>query len=371
LRILWHSSAPWTPTGYGTQTAIWCRYLRDRGHDIAISTYYGSPGKTRRWEGITVYPPPQDGDVTSLIMGHARAHKAEMIIILADVWLMDARALAGLPVYAWVPVDTSPLSLGDTLFLRAGDVRPVAMSEHGAKMLAAAGYPDVPLIPHAIDTSLFSPDPRRDELRAAFGIRPAEFAIGMNFNNIDPVRKATPEQMAAFSRFRKRHPDSTLFMHSMLALPRSLDLRVLARTLGIEDAVRFADQYRLQSGGYSAADMARWYSAMDIVSNATYGEGFGIPAVEAQACGTPVVLSDNTTGPQLVGPGWLAPCEPFWNNTHGAWWGRPSVDGLVKCYEKAAANRSPFKAEACRLLAEKYDIAQVGPLWEQLLDVSR
>jgi glycosyltransferase involved in cell wall biosynthesis len=367
VRILWHSAAPWCPTGYGVQTALWCRYLRDQGHDVAISAYYGNPGKVRRWDGMTVYPPPQDGDVTSLIIGHARKHKADVIILLADVWLMESRQFADFRTYAWVPVDSRPLSIGDTLFLKANPaIIPVAMSEHGQAVMADAGL-TASYIPHAIDTEVYRPPAAREELRAAYGIARGHYAIGMNFNNIDPFRKATPEQFWAFAQFARKH-EATLFVHSMVTCNRSLDLRLLAKTLHIEDKVRFADQYRLQAGDYDADEMARWYGAMDVISNATMGEGFGLPAIEAQACGTPVILSDNSSGPQLVGPGWLVPTEPFWNLTHASWWGRPSTAALARTYEKAWASQTPFKRQACRVNAEKYDIRAVGPMWSELLE---
>jgi glycosyltransferase involved in cell wall biosynthesis len=371
-RILWHSADPAAGTGYGTQTALWTRYLRDHGHDVAISTYYGSPGRKRRWEGMTVYPPPQDGIVTALIPGHAREHRAEVIIILADVWLMDPRLFRGYRTLAWVPADCQPLSVGDAKFLLAGQldgIRGVAMSEHGQRVMQAAGL-DPGYVPHAIDTSVYRPDPGRDALRAAYGISPETFAIGINANNIDPVRKAYPEQMMAFSIFHKKHPDSVLLIHAIADMQRSLNLLLLARTLGITDCVRLADQYRLLAGDYSDAEMARWYCALDLLSNATYGEGFGLPTVEAQACGTPVVVSDGTTGRQLSGPGWLVPTEPYWNPVHGAWWHKPSVNALVKAYEKAYSARSPMKSQACRAFAAGYDIGKIGPRWLSLLEES-
>ena len=59
----------------------------------------------------------------------------------------------------------------------------------------------------------------------------------------------------------------------------------LAESLGIRDIVRFVppvDQARL----------ATWYSAASIVCVPSYNESFGLVALEAQACGTPVVASD-------------------------------------------------------------------------------
>jgi D-inositol-3-phosphate glycosyltransferase len=61
-------------------------------------------------------------------------------------------------------------------------------------------------------------------------------------------------------------------------------LHRLARRLGIADVVRFVkpvDQTRL----------ADWYRAADIAVVPSYSESFGLVAIEAQACGTPVVAA--------------------------------------------------------------------------------
>jgi glycosyltransferase involved in cell wall biosynthesis len=373
VKVLWVSCDPELGTGYANQTNIWTRYLRDQGYDVAISSYYrgrdweGKQDTPRDWHGITIYPPPDEGNCHALHPQWAREHQADVIVVLADIWVMDFQWLTEWPVFAWVPVDCSPLSIGDTYALKTYPVHPVAMSEHGLRELTAAGLP-AGYVPHAIDTMAWQPEQHRDQLRAAFGIPPGMFAVGMNYNNIDPIRKATPECFRAFAEFHAKVPNSVLYAHTIAAMDRSLDQRVLARTLGITEHVRFADQDRVHTGRFTEADMIRWTCAMDVLVNATYGEGFGLPALEAQAVGTPVILADNTTGPQLRGPGWLVPTEPFWNITHGAWWGRPSIHGIKKALHAAHQDKSPFKRQACRVFAQKYDIREVGPMWTGILD---
>ena len=372
MRVLWHSCAPWLGTGYGTQTALWTRYLAGAGHQVAISSYYSGREPARdQWEGITVFPPPapvENLPAHACLAATVQAWQPDVVVVLADIWVMDFTAVGDVPVLAWMPIDCEPLSIGDARALYTSDVIPVAMSEHGVAMLERAGVPSPAYVPHAIDTSVWVPDMDRAGLRLAFGIPAGYLAIGANYNNIDPVRKATPELFRAFAEFHARHPASVLFAHTLAEQDKSLDQRVLAKTLGITDHVRFADQDRVHYGGYSTLDMIHWYNAMDVIANATYGEGFGLPALEAQACGTPVILSDGTTGRQLRGPGWLVQTEPWWNLTHAAWWHRPSIHGLKKALTAAAGDRMLFKRAACRQFALRYDIQVVGPMWLDLLN---
>ena len=61
-------------------------------------------------------------------------------------------------------------------------------------------------------------------------------------------------------------------------------LKELATWLAIDDVVRFAPPV-------PSADLAQWYRAADLVVVPSYSESFGLVALEAQACGTPVVAT--------------------------------------------------------------------------------
>ncbi len=61
-------------------------------------------------------------------------------------------------------------------------------------------------------------------------------------------------------------------------------LHELAATLGVADVVRFVP-------ALSQPALARWYAAASLVCVPSYSETFGLVALEAQACGTPVVAA--------------------------------------------------------------------------------
>jgi len=61
-------------------------------------------------------------------------------------------------------------------------------------------------------------------------------------------------------------------------------LRELVSWLGIEDVVRFAPPV-------PRTELPNWYRASDLVCVPSYSESFGLVALEAQACGTPVVAT--------------------------------------------------------------------------------
>jgi glycosyltransferase involved in cell wall biosynthesis len=49
--------------------------------------------------------------------------------------------------------------------------------------------------------------------------------------------------------------------------------------------------------------MAKIYSAMDVLLNPAMGEGFGITVLEAQACGTPAIVTDFSAMTEVCGGG--------------------------------------------------------------------
>jgi D-inositol-3-phosphate glycosyltransferase len=61
-------------------------------------------------------------------------------------------------------------------------------------------------------------------------------------------------------------------------------LKELVAWLGISDVVQFAPPV-------PRVDLPQWYRAADLVCVPSYSESFGLVALEAQACGTPVVAT--------------------------------------------------------------------------------
>ncbi len=66
------------------------------------------------------------------------------------------------------------------------------------------------------------------------------------------------------------------------------------------DRLRLGERLRL-TGRIADDDVPALYSAADIYAHPAHFEGFGLPPLEAMACGTPVIASDATSLPEVVG----------------------------------------------------------------------
>lgn len=72
------------------------------------------------------------------------------------------------------------------------------------------------------------------------------------------------------------------------------DLFDLARQLGLEKAVQWLEKVDFD-------DLPALYSAASVLCLPSFYEGFGFPPLEAMACGTPVVVADRASLPEVVG----------------------------------------------------------------------
>lgn len=148
------------------------------------------------------------------------------------------------------------------------------------------------LVYNGIDTERFRPDrPSGEAVRASLGIPRDALLVGI-VGSLLP-RKRHSVLFQACASLRSRWPSLKVAVVGPSPSPGHLSrLARLAETLGIGDIVVFAGQ---------TGDPASWYNAMDMLAMPSENEGFGYAAAEAMACGVPVVVSDASSLPEVVG----------------------------------------------------------------------
>lgn len=366
MKIVWHSNAGWAPTGYGNQTGIFAPRIKDLGHDLCISAFWGLGGAVQDWKGIRTYPSDEDFGNTYLprvAMDWAGDDtEPPLVITLMDVWVLRNELLSTLNLASWVPIDHDPIPPEVTRFFEWSGSRPIAMSRFGERKLLERGL-DPLYVPHGIETDVFKPQPDLGaEMREIIGVPADAFLVGMVAANKGsaPPRKAFPQALEAFSRLQKKHPDSYLYLHSEMSGRYGIDLRELIAAFDIPPArVKHTNAWALEMGVPPAA-MAGLYSSFDALMNPAYGEGFGIPIAEAQACGTPVIVTDWTAMHELCGAGWLVEGERWYDGSQRSFYKCPSVASLTDCLEQAYAARGDQSLrEKSREFALAYDADRV------------
>ena len=146
----------------------------------------------------------------------------------------------------------------------------------------------VEVVHPGVDLATFRPLDRT-AVRRELGL-PPEALVLMFAGRIQPL-KAPDVLLRAVAVLLERAPE----LRSRVVVPvvggpsgsgleRPTALAGLARHLGIGDVVRFVPPV-------AQHELAKWYAAATVVAVPSYNESFGLVAVEAQACATPVVAA--------------------------------------------------------------------------------
>jgi glycosyltransferase involved in cell wall biosynthesis len=139
------------------------------------------------------------------------------------------------------------------------------------------------------------------------------------------------------------------------------------RAVGLpSDAVIFPDPVKHRYG-YTPQEMAVIYSSMDVLLHASYGEGFGVPAIEAQACGTRVIGSNWAATPDLLGDdSWTVEGQPFWDEAQASFFMIPLIPSLISALREADKKRG--HSEASVEFAKQFDADTVWrEYWQPFL----
>ena len=389
LRLLWKSNAPHVGSGYGTQAnSLLPRMMAHPAvEDVAIFGYFGIVGglvelpvgrgvprvKNRMMLHYPVGADTWGNDVANF---HAQHFGAHAMITLLDVWVYDDDF--GEKGFLWLPyspVDHEPIPPGIVDKLRKA-FHPIAYSRHASQEMKNNEIQHS-YIPHGVETDVFKPYSRSAKRKAKrwLGMGPENFVIGtVAANKGWPSRKGFQELMEAFQIFHERHPESLLYLHSdtqdAMGGPNLADL---SKQYGIADHIRLTLPYIVRLG-FSTREMVRLYNAFDVFTLPSMGEGFGIPIIEAQACGIPVAVSDWTACAELCGSGWKVAMGKKFATPLKSWQRFVDVDALVESWEEAYKvwKDPPLRQEyedKARQFALGYDYEKIfNDSWAPFLD---
>ena len=160
------------------------------------------------------------------------------------------------------------------------------------------------------------------DVAAAFGISPAKIDIALGAYDDQRFVPLPPEQVDAFRRANGLPDRFWLFIGTLeprknlvtlinayAALPLSERLPLIigggkgwlyddvfaaVEHHGLSDAIRFP-------GFLPAENLPLWYNSAETFVYPSVYEGFGLPVVEAMACGTPVITSSASSLPEAAG----------------------------------------------------------------------
>jgi glycosyltransferase involved in cell wall biosynthesis len=289
------------PGGAERQLVVLARGLRQRGHDVAVAVFY--PGGALESElqdaGVPVHSLEKRGrwDVlgflTRLIQtvrsrrpDVLHSYISNLVTVMVRPFFPALRIVWGVRSshmdfarYDWL------FRVSHTLSCRLAGFADliIANSHAGRRSHIADGYParKTIVIPNGIDTARFRRNPEaRERIRAEWAVAEDEELIGL-VGRLDPMKDHETFLQAAW-RLSQARPAARFVCVGDGPPAYRAALQERACALGLLDRILWVGM---------RSDMADVYSALDLLVNCSYGEGFSNVIGEAMACGVPCVAT--------------------------------------------------------------------------------
>lgn len=337
MRILWCSN--WSAqSSYALQSKMLVPRIRALGHEVTVFELSNGTRTPYEANGVQVLSCIADPLGNDVIQEYVSRLKIDAVISLIDVWRFNPAVWATVPWFPYTPIDHTPVPplVGHAL---NGARQVIAMSKFGAAELAKAGC-DTLYAPLAFDPAVWQPLDRM-AARQALGLDENAFWVTfVGVNDSIPSRKGIPELLTGWQLFAEKHPDAVLYMHTSMHgnlganTVGGVKIDQIITALGLTPRqVRMVDEWEYRTG-IPARKLAVMLAASDVLVLPTRGEGFGLPLIEAQAVGCPVITSKFAAGEELVKAGWLIEGESEWSY-QDSFILKPGILSIAECLEAA------------------------------------
>jgi glycosyltransferase involved in cell wall biosynthesis len=293
------------------------------------------------------------------------------MVTLMDLFVLDHDIWEkmSVPWAAWVPIDS--VGIGEvTQKMLAICEYPIAMSHFGANQMQDHDVEPRATIWHAVDCSVYKPMDKL-ECRQLLDLDEDAYVIGMVMANKGD-RKQYPLQLAAIKQWMDKNPDRKIqvYIHTEpTALMGGWDMRELVKVIGLSGKVYATNQYDTSAVPAPPQFVAQIFNASDVVMNVSAGEGFGIPIVEAQACGIPVLTGDYTSMPEITHYGYGVEAAASGLGSHFGWQFLPNIEDIVyrlECIYRMANKTASLDAVAWAKM--NFDVSIIAAQWSAVLD---
>lgn len=215
----------------------------------------------------------------------------------------------------------------------------------------------VSVIPCGVDLERFVPhDPR--QARARLGLR-ADRPVLLFVGRLDPFKG--PDVFLQAAAMMRKKAQLVVVGGKITGDPELDNLRQLARQSGLAGRVHFL-------GARPQHELPLLYSAADVTVVPSYHESFGLAAVEALACGTPVVATRAGGLLTIVRPGqtgYLVPrCPGFFAERLDSLLAEPDTLARMRAAARPSVQHYSWQSVASSMLevyADVLDDAAQGP----------
>lgn len=257
-------------------------------------------------------------------------------------------------------------------FMKKADYT-IAMSEFGGKTLEHNGVKNT-VIPHGVETEMFKPlsPENRAAIRTNNNLTDKFVVLGV-FKNMS--RKMPDKWLQVLKLFKEDKKDVVGVVHTNPApeMGGEFNMFQIATDYGLE----VGKDILFSNVGIPRQSMVGIYGMADCLLHTGFGEGFGLPIIEAMACGLVVAGTNATTAPELIGDCGLlietvkypkSNYEINFGSYNGVEFSMPNIYDAVEKLDKLYNNkalREELSMKSSQKAVQKYDWSQIIPLWEE------
>ncbi len=189
------------------------------------------------------------------------------------------------------PVESDIREQGEAAIVRSADVLTANTPDEAAELCSHYGArtEQIMIVPPGVDLHTFHPC-NQPKSRAQFGVA-QDIQVILFVGRIQPL-KAPDVLIRAVAELTRRDPGRRERLQLIIIGGPSGSNGEWSRTLGplaIDHGIEDMVDFRPHS---ARSELFRWYCVSDVVAVPSYNESFGLVALEAQACGRPVVATD-------------------------------------------------------------------------------
>jgi len=322
MRIISFGDCPKASTGYGSTwdnlLTRWCKLKPDWEFYHMGWQNHDRPHQTK--EGYWMLPLNQKEYGFDTVVEYVMKYNPDFVITMADIgW--QAGYVDGIAECKkrgwrgkWIAYNPYDSDVFERLFweniLSFPDYN-MAMANNGVEIQKKNGVWNTELIPLGVDTKIFFPMSDKEELKKKWKLN-NNFVVG--FVGRNQTRKMIDRLLKGFANFSKDKMDVKLLLHTDKIPPnntmgwtlpgiiakyqKEIDSTFSLKIVMSKDNLDIRARSRIQP-----ESMNELFNAMDIFGYMTGGEGFGVPGLECQACGVPLLMTACTTAFELTGNG--------------------------------------------------------------------
>jgi glycosyltransferase involved in cell wall biosynthesis len=298
-KIVYMSDSPTVSTGYGRVSKELTVALHNAGHEIIVIGW-GYQGEPHDYPfEIVPCNTHRENFGEDKLASIIQDYRPDILFTLGDPWMSDfVPHMEERKTLCWIsyfPIDGYPIPPEWHSWLKNIDI-PVVFSKFSFGLVKEILGRNPFYIPHGVDTEVFKPLEDTKSIKQDILGRDDLFVVGCVARN--QPRKNLPALFKAFAKFAQNKNDVALYMHSQIRdVGWNLDELVARFNLG--DKAYSTNGFNAMTG-VSDSELNRLYNMFDVMALPTMAEGFGLPILESQSAGTPVLVTDFSACTELV-----------------------------------------------------------------------